>query len=350
MVAAVSLMGAVATTLSARAQQCPAPPKEPPTESAKAEAVKRMKGGVAFIELAEGPRYEDAYEQFRQAYVLSGSANALQNLAICASKLELDGEAIECFERYLEVKGSHLPEEERTQVETDLRALQSAVAWVTFSSDLPGVTIDDTRTPRMGSVVRNSYKIEGVPLKVGLHPGNHTFVASLAGKPEQKWTLEVKPGDTITKELVFDAGKPVTAEGFRDSDLAKPTKPAPEARRRGLPGAVWAVGGVTLAAGLGWGVTGGLALSKKSAFEEANTKENLAAGVDLEGQRRTVTTLNLVSDILMGVTAAGAVTTVVLAVVRPGEAHARLDAPRPQLGLAPTWLPGGGGVAAVGSF
>ena len=313
---------AVAATLTlteaALAQRCEPVPTTTPSPADTDLAKKSMAGGVTYLQDSDGPRYEEAYPLFKRAYKLSGSVNALQNMALSAAKLELDGEAIDCFQRYLEKKGADISPEDKGQVETDLRALLAGVAYVTISSDLSNVTLVDTRTPRRGATVRNTYKLGALSLKVGLHPGDHTIVASLAGHPSQSWTVDIKSGDKLTKELLFEPGKPVTADGFTAADaksmggsgLATIEPPAPKTR---LPASGWVVGGMTIATGIGWGVTGGLALSEKGAYDLANTPGNAAAGVDLAGQRRTVTTLNLITDVLMGVTVAGAATTVVLA-------------------------------------
>jgi hypothetical protein len=325
-----ALLAVMTVASEAYAQACPTP-KAKPSDADIEQAKKSMAAGVAFMQDPEGARYEEAYPQFRQAYQLSGSLNALQNLAICATKLELDGEAIECFKRFLDKKGSDISPDDKVQVENDLRALESAVAWVTFSSDMPNVTLQDVRTPRRGAVVRNGYTIGTNAIKLGVHPGEHAFTATVSGAmsgfPAQEWKVEIKAGEKLNKDFVFEKDKPVTADGFKPEDL-KPkvdVQPKEEVKpdtkeasgSRPVPAYVWAVGGVTVAAGIGWGVSGGLALAKGSAYKKNNTPEAAAAGEDLEGQRKSVQTLNLVADVMMGVTLAGGVTTLVLFLTRP---------------------------------
>ena len=355
LVAGLAFASSFAVAAEARAQHCAAPPKAPPSAADMETAKKSMAGGVTFMQDAEGARYEEAYPQFKRAYQLSGSLNALENMAVCASKLELDGEAIECFRRYLEKKGSDIAPDDKLQVESDLRTLEAGVAYVTISSDLPAVTLQDTRTPRRGAVVRNSYKLGSDALRLGLHPGEHLIVASANGHPEQKWTVEVKSGDKLSKEFLFDVGKPVTAEGFTDADAGKTatTEKAPEVASTssgGLPTSVWVVGGITVASGIGWGVTGALALSKKSAYDDANTPENAAAGVDLDAQQATVKKLNLVADVMMGVTAASAVTTLVLGLTSSGSSAPPKAALVHDWTLTPYASGAGVGALAVGRF
>src|SRR5262245_35470252 len=66
------------------------------------EAKERFRAGVALLDDPDGARYEEAYREFSAAYRASPSPKILGNLAICAMKLERDGEAIKAFEGYLE--------------------------------------------------------------------------------------------------------------------------------------------------------------------------------------------------------------------------------------------------------
>ncbi|MBM4373518.1 MAG: hypothetical protein FJ095_00420 [Deltaproteobacteria bacterium] len=343
------LASSLLATAASAADPCPPHPASTAPEDLTT-ARKHMAAGVAFMQDPEGARCEEAYPQFAKAYELSGSLNALQNMAICAAKLELDGEAIACFERYLERKGADIAAEDKQQVENDLRGLKAAIAHVTFSSDLPGVTIQDTRTPRRGPEVRNTYKLGSTKLRLGVHPGDHSFVAQAKGHPDQKWTIELKSGDKLSKEFLFDVGKPVTAEGFTESDagrrraaLSYTSEPA---TNHGLPASFWVAGSLTLAAATGWAVTGALALKRGSEYEATNTLSNAVAGVDLAREHDDVKALNLSADVLMGVTLAGAVTTVVLGLtsssVEPSSsAH---------LTLLPVWTERAVGASLVGQF
>src|SRR5690606_12130463 len=111
------------------------------------------------------------YREFSKAYELSGSLNALKNMGVCALELERDGAAIEHFETFLAGKGGKADAAERAQIESDLKALKAAVAWVTLKSNRPGARVTDTRTPSRGSPITNRYTVGPDGLRVGIHPG-----------------------------------------------------------------------------------------------------------------------------------------------------------------------------------
>ena len=65
------------------------------------EARQHFKAGVNLLNDPDGPRYEEAYREFKAAYAASASYKILGNLGLCAMKLERDGEAIDAYEKYL---------------------------------------------------------------------------------------------------------------------------------------------------------------------------------------------------------------------------------------------------------
>ncbi|MSP26164.1 MAG: hypothetical protein EXR75_13605 [Myxococcales bacterium] len=335
----LALVLLLALAPSAYASACPDPKPNPSPADVNA-ARDHMKAGSAFAKDPDGAQYEEAYPEFRKAYVLSGSLNALQNLGTCAMKLELDGEAIGCFQRFLEKKGATIDAADQAQVDADLAALASSVAWVTFSSDRPVVKLVDVRTTRSGKTIRNMYQIGIVTQSFGLHPGSHDLVASVNGLPEQKWTIEISNGSKHNKEFVFDPGlaptplgpdtpdpvKDPTAEPTKDpvktpTGTDKPPPPtgepkdAAEGSTRPVPMYVWIAGGASLAVGAGAGAFGAMALSQKSDYDtNILGKASLA---EQEATREKVASKGLITDVLAGAAIAGGVTTLVLFLTRP---------------------------------
>lgn len=293
-----------------------AEPKAQPTAEEIEQAKNHMAAGVAFMQDPDGARYEEAYPEFRKAYELSGSLNALQNLAISAQKLELDGEAIGYYEIVLEKKGDELAENERAQMERDLATLKAVVAWVTLSSDRPGVQVIDERTPRRGAAIRNRYEIGIQPKKIGLHPGNHKLTAKAEGFPDQVYNVQIANGAALNHEFVFDGNAPVTADGMTPGEMGVtpgPTAPEPdEIDEEGVPVYVWIAGGVTVAAAIPWAVFMGMSASKKSDYDALRGNAPLA---EQEDARDSLKSTNLLADVFLGITAAGAITTTVLVVL-----------------------------------
>ncbi len=331
----VSLALVALAPLARAAEACPAP-KASPNEADLASAKQHMEAGVAFVRDPDGARYEEAYPEFRKAYELSGSLNALQNLGTCAMKLELDGEAISCFRRFLTKKGADIDPQDKAQVEKDLGALDSSVAWVTFSSDRPNVRVVDVRTPRRGQVVRSTYTIGLEVMTLGVHPGSHEVVASADGFPDVKWTIEIANGSKHNKEFVFEPNTPMTPldkpplpkdpvvtppdDGEpKDGAVTPPGADKPpvveQDTSRPIPVYVYVAGAGTLAAGAVGGVFAGLASSKGSEYE-ADLRGRAPLHVQEEA-RDDIKTKNLIADVMFGVAGAGAVTTVVLFLMRP---------------------------------
>ncbi|MDH5670907.1 MAG: hypothetical protein OEZ06_02100 [Myxococcales bacterium] len=70
----------------------------------------------------EEGRYRDAWEHFREAYLLSGRPQLLYNVGQSADRLRLDAQALDAFRLYLK----HLPDaENRREVENRIRALEA---------------------------------------------------------------------------------------------------------------------------------------------------------------------------------------------------------------------------------
>ena len=291
-------------------------PKENPAASDIEDAKQHMAAGVSFMQDPDGARYEEAYPEFKSAYQKSGSLNALHNLAICAQKLELDGEAIAYYKTVLDKKGDDLDPTDKAQIERDLAALEAVVAWITLSSDRPEVKLVDTRTPRRGAAIRNQYQIGIQGQKLGIHPGNHKFVASAEGYDDQEWSVQIKNGGSQNKEFVFNPNAPVTAEGWTEKDQNSLTDEPKEGdgadEGGGVPAYVWIAGGITVAAAVPWAIFGAMSFGKKSDYDAARGTAPLAEQEDLKSSLETT---NLLADIFMGVTAAGAVATVVLVIV-----------------------------------
>ncbi len=148
---------------------------------------RHFNAGVNLIQDPDGPRYEEAYREFKAAYAAAPSWKILGNLGIAAMKLERDGEAIDAFKTYLAEGGDQLDPEEKGQVERDLSTLESGVVRLTLSSNPPGALLLDERFPASGNPIQNSYGPLNESAVIGLHPGRHRVTARLAGKKDSVW-------------------------------------------------------------------------------------------------------------------------------------------------------------------
>lgn len=310
------------------------------------EAKRHMEAGAAFYNDPSGHKCEEAVREFGKAYEKSGSLNALRGMGICALELERDGEAIEMLERFLAGKGDSLDLADRKQVESDVNALKSAVARVTFKSDRPSVKLTTVRTPSKGYPVTNRYEL-GQEGALGLHPGSYTITATATGEKDQSWTVELANGSTTEHVFTF-AG---SAAGVVPPPPEEATTPPDESGEgeRPIPTTVWIFGGLTVALAVPMTIFMVSASGAKSDFDEQNGKADAATLDDLRGD---VTSMNTLSDIFLGATVASAAATAVFYFTRPTEPGVAAGIPGPLRGSAvlPVASPQGGGAFMTGSF
>ncbi len=314
-----------------------------PSDAERSQALEAMGAGVAFIRDPEQKSYEDAYPQFKKAYELTCSINALQNLALCEMNLELDGDAIVHYEEVL-AKKTDLAEDDRRQIESDVARLKATVAWITFSADRESVSLVDTRTPNRGANVQNTYALGMAPKKLGIHPGRHSFVASAEGL-SVTWDVEIKPGDQLSHAFDFAAA----AKGQPQPD-PQPITPGDSGGGLNIPVYVWVTGGVTVASAIVMAVMMGVSSAKKSEYEdEVLGKASVSEQEDAVSE---IQTFSAVADVFIGVTIAAAATTVILALTAPSGDSANGKKNGPKFGVDYTVAPmiddqGGGASVTV---
>jgi hypothetical protein len=168
------------------------------------EARAHFNAGVNLLQDPDGPRYEEAYREFKAAYAAAPSWKILGNLGLAAMKLERDGEAIDAFEKYLAEGGAQLDPEERAQVERDLATLETGVVRLTVSSDPPGARLLDERFPATGNPIHNSYGPLDSSTVIGLRPGRHRITARLAGRKDVTWEVELSPKEHQSHVFEFE--------------------------------------------------------------------------------------------------------------------------------------------------
>ncbi|HVZ34643.1 MAG TPA: hypothetical protein VG963_19575 [Polyangiaceae bacterium] len=209
-----------------------APKGSPQTVQITEKARELFRTGVTLLQDPDGPRYEEAYDQFKAAYAESPSWKILGNLGFTAMKLERDGEAISAFQAYLDQGGKELSKDERAQFQSDLDTLSATAATVTISGLPAGTRVTDVRSPNTGSDIKNRYDVpEGGPLVLRVRPGVHRFSAEWDGQPAQTHELETSTGGT--HELKFEAAtpEPVQPEPVIAPPPAPPPAPLPASTR-----------------------------------------------------------------------------------------------------------------------
>jgi hypothetical protein len=282
-----------------------------------------FQAGVNFMQDPDGARYEEAYREFTAAYQASPSWKILGNLGITAMKLERDGEAIAAFEKYLAGGAASLAPDEKEQFQRDLATLKAGVVQLGIDVSLPGAVILDERVPVTGSTVRNQYTPTDKHVDIGVRAGHHKITAKLAGYEDAVWEVDAVSGVAQRHAFVLKKPSPITPGGG-GAAAANTDRPTPTGVYIGLAATgVFAVGA---------GVTGALALGRKSKFDDANDGLHVAKAKDLHDG---VKTFNLVTDVLIGAAVVSAGLTTYLYLSHPSAATPTAGWLRvqPQVGL-----------------
>lgn len=240
--------------------------------------------GVSLLQDPEGARYEEAYREFRAAFVASGSPRVLGNVGFCAMKLERDGEAIEAYGRYLDEVPDVDPVE-REQIKKDLQTLKSGAARVEL--EVPtGAVVHDVRVPVRGEPVKNVYDAYGDRASLVLRPGHHLVKVRVGERESEAWEVEVSPGATLTKRLAL---RPVAQPA--------PAFEPPRPRGSRVAPTLVVLGGLgALAAG---GVTGYLAFKKVDDIAASCPGGECAASYDLAAAQSRARLFTTTTDVLL---------------------------------------------------
>lgn len=165
-----------------------------------------FKAGVNLLQDPAGPRYDEAYQQFKAAYAESPSWKILGNLGLAAMHLERYGEAIEAFTGYLDEGRGELGEQEQEQYQRDLDTLKASVATLTINAP-PNTEISDLRSSNRGADVRNYYVVpESGVLSIGVRPGQHVVTATIEGESAGRWSVLIE--SLKSKEHTFSKTSP----------------------------------------------------------------------------------------------------------------------------------------------
>ncbi|MGZ3416483.1 MAG: hypothetical protein ACXVEE_01395 [Polyangiales bacterium] len=305
------------------------------------EARQHFKAGVNLLNDPDGPRYEEAYREFKAAYAASPSYKILGNLGLCAMKLERDGEAIDAYEKYLAEGGKEIEANERAQVQTDLTTLKTGAVKVKLTISPPDASIIDARIPVKGDQVVNTYQADAKGVaEIKVRSGRHVFTVKANGYETQTWEVDAAAGSTQQKEIKLQ--KP-TVVPTAPTGPTGPTPPTTVATRP-IPTSFWIATGAAGVLVVGGAITGAMALGKHSDYDKQNGVDANAA----DKLRKDGRTLNLVTDVLLGgaVVAAGVAT--FLYASRP-----TVEVPAKDRGsrfVAPVVGANGGGVVFVTTF
>jgi hypothetical protein len=224
-----------------------------------------------------------AQRAFEEAYRAVPNPVVLLSIAECHVRTEQYQKAIDTLRTYLSER-ANAPD--RAQVEAQIQTLQSKPATLSVLSNIDGASI----------VVDQQDTGHVTPADVSLAPGEHTIALTKDGYVPAQQTVTLAPGGRDNVRVMLSAEPPAPVA---ETPVVEPT---PTERHRYPTPAFWAVTGVTGAGLVVGAVLGGLALDKKSDFDDKPT-EALAD----KGER-----LALFADVGFGIAVAGGVTALVL--------------------------------------
>ena len=250
-------------------------------------------------------RYAEAIREFEEAHRLSNKPELLYNIAQAHEKLGNLQQAVKYLEQYLEAPDLT----NRLAAEEQLKNIKARLK-------VTGIQITCNELDAM--VLLDGNEVGRTPLRGNLlvKPGFHEVKVTKKGYISYSAYVTVSPGRAVTVKAQLKAIQ-ATVEPIGGADGSTDYSDAPGRKRVWT----WVALGITGAAAVTAGVTGGVALSKA---DEARTKDDEAAD--------SARTLALVSDVTLGIAVAGAVTTVVLFLVEGRSTERRERALLPVVG------------------
>jgi hypothetical protein len=316
-----------AVSLAAMAPNVLAADGKEPTAAEVDEAKRRYQRGR---ELYDDNDLRGALVEIRRAYDLAPNYKLLFDIGQICYQLPDYPCALATFKKYLAEGGDGVAEDVRATVQKDITKLEGRVATLKVTTNRPGaeILVDDV-------VVGTTPLTQ--PVVVGA--GKRKIVARISGAEPVTKTLDVAGQDVLDVPLEFgavvsDVKPPPIA------DKPPPTKPVQETKAgSGVPVVPWVITGVLA---VGTGIAGGLAMSASSDYRSkldtfGTTRAQLDDGLS------SVQSRALATDILLGLTVAGAATSIVLTVMSKPKAPVNKGAMAPltaSVGPGSVWISG----------
>lgn len=289
------------------------------------------------LQAYENGRFAEARGLFRRAHELDPTARTFRTIGMCSFNLGDYVDAVQNLEAATADPRKPLTADQQKDVAQLIERANQKVGRfrLKLEPETASVTVDGAAPVLIGK------------RELVLEPGRHRIAASASGYQNAERELAVEPGDRATLDLRLapggsEAGAPAVPPAAAESTAASAALTAPEPEE--LPaarGGTQRVLGI-VALGLGgaglvtFGVTGGLALGKKSDLDGNCPGRKCGPAyhseVDSYDRLKLISTIGLISGVAFG--AAGA-----LLLLTAGH-----DAAGEHAGLVPVLAPGFAGV------
>jgi tetratricopeptide (TPR) repeat protein len=263
----------------------------------KEEASQRFQKGV---ELYGDGDLRAALIEFRRAYELVPTYQLLYNMGQTAAELKDYVEAYDHYKRYLRKGRGKIDDDRRSEVREEIQLLEGYLASMRIR-----VSEDDAEVSIDGVVVGDS-PLDGA---VKVSAGRRRVVVTKEGfsRWERKIDLAGRDAETVKVQLIS------VERRDRQEDMPNPFLGEQQDRREpGFSNAFWASATVTGLLAVGSGFAAIQTLRQRNIYNEQLTLvPNSAANIKIAGD--DLRQLALITDIALGLTAVGVVSTVVLA-------------------------------------
>ncbi len=270
-------------------------------KDARAEASERFRRGV---KLYKDRDYVAALVEFKRAYELEPNYRVLYNLGQTSRELKDYASALVSYRRYLDEGGKEVAPTRKSEVEEVLKDLTDRVGTLRITTNVKGaeIQVDD-------EVVGESPLADGVVVNIGKRRVSATFT----GYAPASRLIEVAGRDDLEVKLEL-------ADLRKRDDSDDPTSsPEPisgdEESHVPVPGIIAL--SITAACGIATGVLGALALNAKSDRDDA-LDAFPGNRQDIDAAKRRTQRLATATDVMIGVTSAAAITTLILFIIDPG--------------------------------
>ncbi len=283
------------------------------------------------VELFKEGDFRAALIEFQRAYDAAPNYKVLYNLGQTNLELQDYAGALKAFRGYLDGGTREIPAARRTQVEADLKRLESRVARLEIAVNVEGadVTVDDLsvgKSPLASPVLVSAGRRRVAATKAGLSSASRTI--DVAGGDKPKVTLELVESQTAPQIVVQtnpNDGATVTQQ---------PPPPAITVRTASGPSvpfyiALVATGSFAVASG----IFGGVALGAKSTLDSRVAQVGVTSS-QVDSARSDVKTFALMTDVFGGIAIVAAITTVVLAFTTSSK-HAVRESPHASFFVSP---------------
>jgi hypothetical protein len=285
------------------------------------------RGAKAF----ENGRIQEALTLFEDAYKAYPHYATYYNIGLCERALGHPVRAAAAFKSFLEGGGAKVPAAQKKSVRALLDEVTKKVATLqlTVSPEGAKITLDGESTK---------------PGTLSIDPGEHVLEASRDGFADARRKFQIAPGGTVLVDLALPPIAAAPAETPAPPVAAPPAPPPAPAERPFSTGfyVTASLAGLGLVAG---GVTGLLALSDASAYNDPATSDQ-----DADRHLSRGKTLRVASDVSFGVALVSGVAAVLLGVRDKASGRGDGAGSTGWFRVEPRLAPGQGGLWAAGRF